>query len=173
MKRNNSAPEPVTLSPCQIVAWNLEDLRREKHWSQTEAAKRLKPYLGYQMSREAWSKMERSLKGGQIRRFDADEIVAFARVFDKPVAYFFCVPKSHYRDRPVVVNGKPGQPKASVQSRPLSGRDMTAMSGQAWLPGVETNPQEIYMFFWRLAYAFCVKAVNEALEENPKFIDDV
>src|ERR1700730_11003343 len=70
MKRTKSASESVTLSPCQIVAWNLENLRRDKHWSQTEAAKRLKPHLGYAMSRAAWSKMERSLKGDQIRRFD-------------------------------------------------------------------------------------------------------
>lgn len=173
MKRAKRESEPITLSPCQIVAWNLEELRRRNRWSQAEAAKRLEPYLGYAMSRAAWSKMERSWKGGQIRRFDADEILAFARVFYKPVAYFFCVPMSHYQKRPVVVNGKPGQPKAAVSSEPLSARAMTAISGRAWLPGVETDPQGIYLSLWRLACQSFVKALNEALEEDPRLIDDV
>jgi hypothetical protein len=175
MKRAKSASEPVVLSPCQIVAWNLENLRRDKHWSQTEAAKRLKPYLGYEMSREAWSKMERSLKGVQIRRFDADEIVAFARVFDKPVAYFFCVPKSQsqYGYRPVVVNGKPGQPNASVKSKPLSEREMTALSAQAWLPGVDGNTLELLRQLWLLLGESYISALDESVEEDPERIDKV
>jgi hypothetical protein len=173
MKRAKSASEPVTLSPCQIVAWNVENLRRANHWSQEEAARRLRPYLGYTMSRAAWSQMERSLKGNKIRRFDADELVAFARVFDKPVAYFFCVPAPHYQGRPVVVNGKPGQPKASVKSKPLSEKEMTALSGQAWAPGFDANTIETFKHLWLFAGESILLAWRDRVEKDPKSIDAI
>jgi hypothetical protein len=118
--------------------------------------------------------MERSLKGDKIRRFDADEIVAFARVFDKPVAYFFCVPESHYRERPIVVNGKSGQPNVSVKSRPLSGREMTAMSGRAWAPGLSANNTlEGYKHLWLFAGESILLAWRERVEKDPKSIDAI
>jgi transcriptional regulator with XRE-family HTH domain len=117
-------PEPVTLSPCQIIAWNLERARRARGWSQTEMAKRLEPYLGYRMSRAAVSKAERSLYGGPIRRFDADEIFALARIFNKPVGNFFVPPEPHFHGKPVVVNAKPGKPQSRVKSVPVSREEM-------------------------------------------------
>ena len=110
----------LVLSPCQIVAWTLERLRRARGWSQDQAAKELEPYLGYRLSRAAFSQAERSLDGGKIRRFDADEIVAFSRVFEVPVACFFGPPAPHLRGKSVAVNGKPGNPEARVTAPPLS-----------------------------------------------------
>ncbi len=74
------------LSPCQIIAWNLERIRRSRGFTQQQAAKRLEPYLGYRLSRPAFSQAERL--SGKLRRFDADEIVALARAFEVPIAYF-------------------------------------------------------------------------------------
>lgn len=122
MKRNQLGT--LVLSPCQIVAWNLERLRRARGWSQDQAAKELEPYLGYRLSRAAFSQAERSLDGGKIRRFDADEIVAFSRVFEVPVGCFFGPPAPHLKGKSVAVNGKPGNPEARVTSPPLSRDNM-------------------------------------------------
>jgi transcriptional regulator with XRE-family HTH domain len=118
-------PEPVTLSPCQIIAWNLERARRARGWSQAEMAKRLEPYLGYRMSRAAVSKAECSRSGGPIRRFDADEIFTLARIFNKPVGDFFLPPDPDFKGKQIMVNGKPGDPKARVTSKPLSRAEVT------------------------------------------------
>ena len=118
----------LVLSPCQIVAWNLERLRRARGWSQDQAAKELAPYLGYRLSRAAFSQAERSLDGGKIRRFDADEIVAFSRVFEVPVGCFFGPPAPHMRGKSVAVNGKPGSSEARVTSPPLSRDHMLTLA---------------------------------------------
>src|SRR5215469_2608165 len=108
----NNQTRQTLLSPCQVVAWNLARIRQHKGWSQEEAARALEPYLGYRLSRAAFSRAEQSLAGKRIRRFDADEIVAFARVFEVPIVYFFGVPVPQLHLRPVVVNTKPGKPRA-------------------------------------------------------------
>jgi hypothetical protein len=117
----------AVLSPCQIVAWNLEGARRLRGWTQDQAAKKLEPYLGYRLSRAAFSQAERSLYG-KLRRFDADEIVAFARAFELPLAYFFCPPQPHFRGKMVGVNGKSGNPKARITSPPLTRQQMLTLS---------------------------------------------
>jgi hypothetical protein len=76
------------------------------------------------MSRAALSKAERSLHGSPIRRFDADEILALARIFDKQVGDFFIPPEPHFHGRRVIINGKPGDRKARVTSKPIN-RDET------------------------------------------------
>jgi hypothetical protein len=124
----NNDTRSTLLSPCQIVAWNLERIRRKRRWSQEEAAVKLEPYLGYRLSRAAFSQAEQSLAGKRIRRFDADEIVAFARAFDVHVPYFFCVPAPHFGHKAVVVNGKPGKPRARVTSRPLARPEMLVLA---------------------------------------------
>lgn len=118
-------PKSLVLSPCQIVAWNLAQQRQARGWSQAEMAKRLEPYLGYRMSRAAISKAERSLYDGPIRRFDADEIFALARIFNKPVGDFFLPPDAYFRGRLVTINGIPGITKARVSSKPLSRNEAT------------------------------------------------
>ena len=88
-----TAPEPsehiIGLTPNQIVALNLAEARRWRDWTQEEAAEALEPYLGVRWSKGTFSAAERSVDGGRVRQFTADDIVAFARAFDMPVSWFF------------------------------------------------------------------------------------
>lgn len=79
-------------SPNQAVAYNLARAREERGWTQEEAGRRLEPHLGVSWSKATWSQAERSTDPGRSRSFGADEIVAFARCFDLPVAWFFLPP---------------------------------------------------------------------------------
>jgi hypothetical protein len=89
------------LSPNQVVAYNLTRAREWKGWTQDQAAEALAPYLGTRWSKASFSQAERSIAGRFIRKFDADEIVAFARAFDLPVTWFF-LPPPPWSDRPGV-----------------------------------------------------------------------
>lgn len=121
-------PRQIVMSPCQIVAWNLERARRLKGWTQKEAADQLSPYLGVKWSKATFSMAERSIAGNRIKRFDADEITAFGRAFSVPISFFLGPPEPHYRGKAVVVNGKPGDPKARVRSKPLQRSEMLALA---------------------------------------------
>lgn len=141
MKKKRSG-DTVILSPCQIVAWNLEAARRGRGWTQEETARRLEPYLGYRMTRAALSQAERCLHRGRIRRFDADEIVAFARAFDLPALWFLSPPEPQLRGKPVFVNGKPGNPRAHVTSPPLTRNEMMRLAATALMPAADASGQE-------------------------------
>jgi hypothetical protein len=117
-----------TLSPCQIVAWNLEKIRSFRGLSQDEAAAMLESYLGRRMSRAAFSHAERCLDKGRIRRFDADEIVAFARAFGVAIPYFFGPAEPNRHGKRVIVNGKPGDRTSRVSSTALSVPQMTMLA---------------------------------------------
>jgi transcriptional regulator with XRE-family HTH domain len=118
--------KPSKLSPNQILAWNLQQLREARGWSQDETAHLLEPYLGYKMSRQALCEWEKSILGNKIHRFDADEITALARLFEIPIGVLFG-PPSYFKGR-VVVNGKPGKPKAKVRSTPLTPIEMLGIA---------------------------------------------
>jgi hypothetical protein len=123
VKRDN-----VVLSPCQIVAWNLERIRRERGLTQAAAAKELEPYLGYRLSKAAFSQAEHCLHRGRIRRFDADEIVAFAQAFGVKVPYFFILPQPYFMGKTVAVRGKPGRSKARVTASPLDDHQLRTLA---------------------------------------------
>jgi transcriptional regulator with XRE-family HTH domain len=76
----------------QIVAYNLNLARTAKGWTQEDAAERLAPYLGERWSKATFSAAERSVSGKRVRAFDADDLVAFARVFELPVSWFLMPP---------------------------------------------------------------------------------
>lgn len=80
------------MTPNQIVAYNLNQARIWKGWTQEQAADALAPYVGSRWSKANFSAAERSMDGQRIRNFDADEIVAFARTFELPVTFFFMPP---------------------------------------------------------------------------------
>ena len=111
-----------------MVAWKLQKIRRLRRLSQTEAGVMLEPYLGHRLSRAAFSQAERCLDKGKIRRFDADEIVAFARAFEVPVPYFFGPAEPHRHGKRVIINGKPGNGKSRVSSPPLTVHEMNALA---------------------------------------------
>jgi hypothetical protein len=173
VKREHLRPDRIVLSPCQIVAWNLEKIRRARGLSQDETARKLAPYLGFRMTRAALSQAERCLYGGRIRRFDADEIVAFARAFDVPVSTFFMVPESHFMRKRVVVNGKPGNPRAKVISEPLTGREMTVRSGRATVPRADVDLSGAFGFLWESALRTVSRVVARYLKEHPASATDI
>jgi transcriptional regulator with XRE-family HTH domain len=89
------------MDPNQVVAYNLARARQLRGWTQDEAAAALEPYLGVRWSNASWSQAERSVGGKFVRRFDAEEIVAFARAFELPVTWFFLPPPAWKDGAPV------------------------------------------------------------------------
>jgi transcriptional regulator with XRE-family HTH domain len=80
------------LTPNQLVAYNLRQARRLRGWTQEQAAARLEPHLGTLWSKATYSAAERSVDGKVVRRFDADDLIAFARTFRLPITWFFLPP---------------------------------------------------------------------------------
>jgi transcriptional regulator with XRE-family HTH domain len=93
------------LSANQIVAYNLEKLRRERGWTALETAARLGDILGRKISLASYSAMERSVEGRRIKSFDADDIFALARVLGVRVWFLF-LPPINFQLRPVRVRLK-------------------------------------------------------------------
>lgn len=95
-KRRSAEPDEVPLyfglTPNQVVAFNLAQARLEKGWTQDEACEALEPHLGTRWSKANYSAAERSVDGNRVRKFDADEIVAFSKAFGLPVTWFFMPP---------------------------------------------------------------------------------
>ncbi len=82
-----------TMTPNQVVAYNLARARALRGWTQDEAAERLAPYWGSRLSFASFSAMERSAwRIDRIKVFSADELLALSRAFDLPVGYFFTPP---------------------------------------------------------------------------------
>ncbi len=75
-----------------MVAYNLREARKQKGWTQEEAAQKLERYLGVRWSKSTFSAAERSYERDRLREFTADEILAFASAFELPVAWFFLPP---------------------------------------------------------------------------------
>lgn len=85
--------KPFALTPNQIVAANLRRARLEHRLTQDEATARLEPHLGARWSRATYSAVEHSVDaGGRIRRFDADDLVALSKAFERPISYFLLPP---------------------------------------------------------------------------------
>lgn len=82
----------ATVTANQVVAYNLIRARRLRGLTQEEAGQRIAAHLGEPWHKATWSAAERSVAGERIRNFDADEILAFAQLFDVPVAWFFLPP---------------------------------------------------------------------------------
>ena len=94
----------ATLTPNQVVAFNLSEARRLRGWTQQRAAAELEPYVGVRWSKASFSAAERSVDGIRIRRFSADQIVAFARCFEVPVHFFFQPPPHRHQPMREVTN---------------------------------------------------------------------
>jgi hypothetical protein len=61
-------------------------------WTQDQAAAELAPYLGQRLSPASFSALERSIDGGRIRQFSADDLLALARAFEVPIGWFLTPP---------------------------------------------------------------------------------
>lgn len=84
---------PRTYTPNQVVALNVARARAMRGWTQEQAANALSPYLGTRWSNASFSAVERSIKGDRVKQFSADELVALARGFDLPIAWFLLPPR--------------------------------------------------------------------------------
>ncbi|MGC2374263.1 MAG: hypothetical protein WA484_10350 [Solirubrobacteraceae bacterium] len=82
-----------TLTPNQIVAHNLRRARMLRGWTQEATATRLAPLLGTHWSKASFSAAERSVDSERIRQFTADDLTAFAAIFELPVGFFFMAPR--------------------------------------------------------------------------------
>lgn len=83
----------VMPSPNQLVSYNLLRARRSRGWKQQEVGDLMGKYTGRPWSNASVSAAERAWKGGRPRKFDADEILAFCRIFDVPFSYFLLPPE--------------------------------------------------------------------------------
>jgi transcriptional regulator with XRE-family HTH domain len=82
-----------TMTPNQVVAYNVVKARALRGWTQEEAAEHLAPYLGAKLSGPSFSALERSaVKVDRIKQFSADDLLALSRGFDLPIGYFFTPP---------------------------------------------------------------------------------
>lgn len=87
-------PSAGAWTPNQVVAYNVARARLLRGWTQEQAAEALEPFLGQRLSSASFSALERSVDGGRIREFSADEIFALARGFKLPIGWFFTPPSA-------------------------------------------------------------------------------
>lgn len=82
-----------TMTPNQIVAYNVAKARGLRGWTQEQAAEALAPFLGARLSGASFSALERSAwTVERIKQFSADDLLALSRGFDLPIGYFFTPP---------------------------------------------------------------------------------
>jgi transcriptional regulator with XRE-family HTH domain len=128
-----------TLTPNQVVAYNLPRARLGRGWTQEQAAEALAPYLGTKWSVANFSAIERSVDGSRIRQFTADDLFALSRAFDLPIGFFLTPPGD--------------DPRAFRIATPDSGRDgvdamqlLDAVLGTD--DGMEVWEQDLAVFGW-------------------------
>jgi transcriptional regulator with XRE-family HTH domain len=77
------------MTPNDMVGRNLKRAREIRGLTQEQAAEQLEPWLGAR-----WSKANFSRAEARGRRFDADQIAAFAAAFELPLTFFWEPPES-------------------------------------------------------------------------------
>jgi transcriptional regulator with XRE-family HTH domain len=98
----------------QIVSFNLRRARELRRRTQQDCAERLTALVGERWSTESYAQAERAAAGKRVRRFDADELHAFSRVFGLPIAFFLVPP-------PATAGGGPHEPIHHAHARPQQG----------------------------------------------------
>lgn len=82
-----------TMTPNQMVAYNVARARALRGWTQEQAADALAPYLGARLSGPSFSGLERSAwTPTRVKQFSADDLLALSRGFDLPIGYFLTPP---------------------------------------------------------------------------------
>jgi transcriptional regulator with XRE-family HTH domain len=87
------AQETQEMTPNQVVAWNLWQERKRRGWTQEQMSERLARH-GIVWKKATYYAAEASREPGtsKPRQFTADEIIAFALAFDRPVVSFLVPP---------------------------------------------------------------------------------
>ena len=101
----------------QVVAFNLRRARHLRGWSQREAIEQLAPHLAKPWSTVVLSGAECSVKGRRIKKFDADDLAAFAAAFDVPVAFFFEHPARYVATTTTTVTYDPETATVTYEQR--------------------------------------------------------
>jgi transcriptional regulator with XRE-family HTH domain len=84
------ADEPPTVQSINaLVARNLTAARGLRGFTQERLGQLLEPLTGKPWSKATVSALERSAEGGRSRDFDADDLVAIAKVTDVPLLFLF------------------------------------------------------------------------------------
>ena len=86
------------MTVSELVAFNLNRARRRSGMTQGEVAKALTELTGRRWTANGVGLAERSWDTTRVRKFDSGELVAFCRVFDLPLAYFFLPPDTAGKD---------------------------------------------------------------------------
>jgi hypothetical protein len=102
-QKRREAPRPLAtmLTANQVVALKVEEARWAKRWTQAETVRQLRR-VGLRWSRAAYAMAVGSPKTQRAARFDADQLVAFARVFGVP-AWTFLIPPVAWNGRAIKV----------------------------------------------------------------------
>lgn len=141
-----------TMTPNQIVAYNVAKARELRGWTQEQAAEALAPYLGAKLSGASFSALERSAWSvDRIKQFSADDLLALSRGFDLPIGFFFTPP--------------PPELDAALQApdAPMPGLDPIVI-----LNAILGTPENLG--YWRdelLAYASSTAPAPQTKREKP------
>lgn len=91
---------PVTVRSINaLVGRNLAAARGLRGLTQDQLGQLLEPVTGRSWSKATISALERSGEGGRPREFDADDLVALAKVLDVPLLFLFQPAASQPNDR--------------------------------------------------------------------------
>lgn len=125
-------PQGPLLSINEIVSYNLMRARRSNAWTQQDVADLLEKYTGRAWSNASVSAAERAWQGGRPRKFDANELVALAKIFDVPVGYFFLPPEDEMANKWVTMKKfEGGEPPSGPEA--LDRHDFMALMPTASL----------------------------------------
>jgi transcriptional regulator with XRE-family HTH domain len=93
-KRSPRRAQERGVSFNRVVAYRLRKAREARGWTQEQAAKELEPYVGKRWSKATWSAAESSYTASpdRVRIFSVDDLIGFARIFDRPVGWFLLPP---------------------------------------------------------------------------------
>ena len=95
MARASARTNPNALTVHQVVAHNVYKARTLRGWSQQQAAEAISTTLGKPLTAAGLSAIGRRSRSRRQRVIDVAELVAYARAFGLPIAWFFLSPEGH------------------------------------------------------------------------------
>ena len=91
--RASAKPHPYALTVHQVVAHNVYKARTLRGWTQQQAADAISTTLGKPLTAAGLSAIEKTFTSRRQRVIDVAELVAYARAFGLPIAWFFLPPE--------------------------------------------------------------------------------
>ncbi len=95
MARTSTKPHPYAMTVHQVVAHNVYKARTLRGWNQQQAADAISKTLGKPLTAAGLSAIEKTFTSRRQRVIDVAELVAYARAFGLPMAWFFLPPEGH------------------------------------------------------------------------------